>query len=139
MVEGLREHGLEYARGLRTCRTGTVPVDVVVQLALDRQQADYEQWGYTDCRLDVNAAHPGCLTFAECADEYAAVLAAQDAEMDAWETATALGHEPGSAGWEEWTAATSETALSSWEAHETCIAERYGEGIDAYEALVLAR
>ena len=79
------------------------------------------------------------MTFAACADEYALVLAAEDADLDAWETATGLGHEPGSAGWEEWTAATSETALSSWEDHETCIAERYGEGIDAYKALVLAR
>ena len=139
MVEGLREHGLEYATGCELVEQAPCPVDVVVQLALDRQQADYEQWGYTDCRLDANAAHPGCLTFAACADEYAVVLAAQDADLDAWETARALGHEPGSAGWEEWTAATNETAQSSWAAHETCIAERYGEGIDAYKALVLAR
>ena len=77
MVEGLREHGLEYATGCELVEQAPCPVDVVVQLALDRQQADYEQWGYTDCRLGANAAHPGCVTFAACADEYAVVLAAR--------------------------------------------------------------
>ena len=140
MVEGLREHGLEYATGCELVEQAPCPVDVVVQLALDRQQADYEQWGYTDCRLGANAAHPGCVTFAACADEYAVVLAARDADLDAWDTARALGHEPGSAGWEEWATVTNETAQSSREAHETCITERYGEGFDAaYKALVLAR
>ena len=106
---------------------------------LDRQQADYEQWGHVDCGPYINAAHPGCATFADCANEYAAALAAQDAELDAWETAMALGHERGSAGWEEWTAAVDEAAQSTWATHESCIAERYGEGVDAYKALVLAR
>ena len=140
MVEGLREHGLEYAAGCELVEQAPCPVDVVVQLALDRQQADYEQWGFTDCRLDVNAAHPGCLTFAECADEYAAVLRC--------------------AGTPKWTPgrprrrwATSPVARAGRNgppqpARRPCragrltrpaIAERYGEGIDAYEALVLAR
>ena len=79
------------------------------------------------------------LTFPDCADEYAGVLASQDADMDAMHRATALGYEPGTAGWEKWTAATTETAQSSWDAHETCIAERYGEGLDIYKALVLER
>ena len=112
---------------------------VVPHLIGLRQQADYEQWGHIDCRLHMNAAHPACTTFADCANEYALVLATRDADLDAQNTARALGHEPGSAGWEEWTATTNETALSSWEAHETCIDERYGEGADAYKALVLAR
>ena len=136
-VEGLHEHGVEYAVGCELVKREPCPVDVVVELVLDRQQAEYEQFGRIDCRLRTNAAHPGCLTFAECAAEYAAVLEAQDTDLDALETAEALGHEPGSAGWEEWTAATYETFESSWEAHETCITERYG--IDAYKALVLAR
>ena len=136
-VEGLHEHGVEYAFGCELVEREPCPVGVVVELVLDRQQAEYEQFGRIDCRLRTNATHPGCLTFAECAAEYAAVLEAQDTDLDAWETARTLGHEPGSAGWEEWTAATYETFESSWEAHETCITERYG--IDAYKALVLAR
>ena len=139
-VDGLHEHGFEYAFGCEVLEREPCPVDVVVELVLDRQKAEYEQFGRIDCRLRTNAAHPGCLTFAECAAEYAAVLESQDAELDAWETARALGHEPGSAGWEEWTAATYETFESNWEAHETCITERYGiDANDAYKALVLAR
>ena len=137
LVAGLQEHGLEYATGCELVEQRPCPVDVAVHLALDRQQADYEQWGHVDCRSDNNIAHPGCVTFAGCADEYAAALAAQDADSEASETARSLGHEPGGAGWDEWTAATNEAALSSWEVHETCVSERYGDGIDAYKALVL--
>ena len=136
-VEGLHEHGVEYAFGCELVEREPCPVDVVVELVLDRQQAEYEQFGRIDCRLRTNAAHPGCLTFADCAAEYAAVLEAQDTDLDAWETARVLGYEFGSAGWMELTAVTYETFESSWEAHETCITERYG--IDAYKALVLAR
>lgn len=139
LAAGLFEHGIEYATGCELVEQAPCPVEVVVQLVLDRQQDDYEQWGHVDCHLDENTAHPGCVTFPDCADEYASVLAAQDADLDASETAMALGHERGSAGWAEWTAATNQAALSSWETHETCIGERYGDGIDAYKTLVLAR
>ena len=137
LASGLREHGLEYATSCELVEQRPCPVDVAVLLTLDRQQADYEQWGHVDCRSDNNIAHPGCLTFADCADEYAAALAAQDADFGASETARSLGHEPGSASWDEWTAATNEAALSSREAHDTCVSERYGDGLDAYKALVL--
>ena len=96
--------------------------------------------GHVDCGLYANAAHPGCVTFADCAGEYALALAAQDASNDDWATAEALGHEIGSAGWEEWTAAGNEAALVTWQAHEACVADRYGEDpVDALKALVLAR
>ena len=137
MAAGLYEHGFEYAHGCEVVERAPCSVEVVVELTLDRQHSDYERWGYTDCRLDTNVAHPGCLTFPDCADEYAFVHAAQDAEIEAWERARALGHEPGSAGWEEWTGAVSGSAQSSWDAHASCVAERYGEGNDAYKALVL--
>ena len=139
LASGLSEHGLEYATSCELVEQRPCPVDVVVHLTLDRQQADYTQWGHVDCRSDNNIAHPGCLTFADCADEHAAALAAEDANFEASETARSLGHEPGSASWDEWTAATNEAALSSWEAHETCVSERYGDGMDAYKALVLER
>ena len=137
MASGLHEHGFEYAYGCELVEQTPCSVEVVVELTLDRQHSDYERWGDTDCRLDTNVAHPGCLTFPDCAAEYALVRATHEAEIEAWERARALGHEPGSAGWEEWTNAASEIAESSWEAHETCITERYGEGNDAYKALVL--
>lgn len=134
---GLREHGFEYSVGCEL--VGQVPcsVDMVVELTLDRQHSDYETWGYTNCRLDTNVAHPGCLTFPDCAEAYALVQTAHHDELRAWETARALGHEPGSAGWEKWTAHAGEAAQSSWEAHGTCVAERYGQGEEAYKALVL--
>ena len=138
-VAGLSEHGIAYATGCEQVEQTRCPFGVVVQLALERQQADYERWGLVDCRLDTNAAHPGCVTFANCADEYASMLAAQDDAHDARQIATALGHEPDSGGWEEWTAAVNATAQTSREAHEVCIAENYGEGIDAYKTLVLTQ
>lgn len=103
LMAGLQEHGLEYAVGCELAEQQPCPVDMTVQLALDRQQADYEQWGHVDCRAADNIAHPACLTFPDCAAEYALWLAGHD------------------------------------EVHETCIANRYGEGIDAYKALVLER
>ena len=136
-VEGLRVHGVEYAFGCELVEQEPCPVDVVVELVLDRQQGDYEQFGRIDCRLGTNAAHPACLAFADCAVEYAVVLDTHEAELDVWKTAEALGHEFGSAGWKEWTAATTGMAEWSWEAHETCITERYG--VDPHKALVLAR
>lgn len=139
MASGLHEHGFEYAYGCELVEQTPCPVEAVVELTLDRQHSDYERWGHTDCRLDTNVAHPGCLTFPDCADAYALARSAHDAEIDAWERAQALGHEPGSAGWKEWTKTASETAESSWEAHESCISERYGEGEDAYKALVIGR
>ena len=135
----LREHEPEYAEGCAIVERSPCPVEVVVGLVLDRQQADYRQWGHVDCRRSMNTAHPGCVTFADCADEFGWALAASVTNLDARETATALGHEPGSAGFEEWTALTGEAARSASEAHEACISERYGEGNDAYRALVLPR
>lgn len=137
VAAGLYEHGFEYAYGCRVVERASCPVEVAVALTLDRQQADFVKWGRTDCRLRVNVAHPGCLTFADCADEYALVQVTHTAESEAWELARALGHEPGNPGWEEWTSETSEMAESSWEAHETCVIERYGTGEEAYKALVL--
>ena len=138
LIAGLLEHGPEYAYGCEIVEQRPCPVDVPVHLALDRQQADYEQWGHVDCRSDNNNTHPGCLTFADCADEYAAIHAADEASTDeASETAMSLGHEPGSAGWDEWTAVTNAAVDASWEAHATCVDDRYGNGTDAYKALVL--
>ena len=139
ILAGLSEHAYEYDGACEYVEGAACPLDVVVDLVSDRQQAEYEKWGHVDCLLDVNAAHPGCVTFADCASEYALALAAQDASNDDWATAEDLGHEVGSDGWEEWTAAGNEAADSTWEAHETCITERYGEGIEDYKALVLAR
>jgi len=136
-VAGLHKHGVEYAFGCELVEREPCPVDVVVELVLDRQQADFERFGRIDCRLGTNFAHPGCVTFADCAAEYSVVLDTHDAESDAWKTARALGYEPGSAGWEEWTAATTEMAERSWEGHETCVTERYG--VEPYLALVLAK
>ena len=139
ILAGLSEHAYEYDGACELVEGASCPLEVVIEFVADRQQAEYEQWGHVDCGLEANAAHPGCVTFADCAGEYAVALAAQDASNDDWETAKALGHEPGSAGWEEWTAAGNDAVLSTWEAHESCIAERYGEGVDAFKALVLAR
>ncbi len=140
VLAGLSEHVIEYRSACEHVEGAPCPLDVVLDLVADRQQADYEQWGHVDCGLYANAAHPGCVTFADCASEYALALAAQDASNDDWATAEALGHEIGSAGWEEWTAAGNEAALVTWEAHEACVNDRYGEDpVDALKALVLAR
>ncbi len=138
VLAGLSEHAYEYDGACELVEGAACPLDVVVDLVGDRQQADYEQWGHVDCLADGNAAHPGCVTFADCASEYALVLAAQAASDDDWATADALGHEIGSDGWQEWTTAGNEAVNSAREAHETCITERYGEGTGAYKALVLA-
>ena len=139
ILAGLSEHVIDYRAACEYVEGAPCPLDVVLDLVADRQQADYEQWGHIDCGLYANDAHPGCVTFADCAGEYALALAAQDASNDDWATAEALGHEIGSAGWEEWTAAGNEAELVTWEAHEACVADRYGEGVDAFKALVLKR
>ena len=140
ILAGLSEHVIEYRSACEYVEGAPCPLDVVLDLVADRQQADYEQWGHVDCGLYANAAHPGCVAFADCASDYALALAAQDASNDDWATAEALGHEIGSAGWEEWTAAGNEAALVTWQAHEACVADRYGEDpVDALKALVLAR
>ena len=144
ILAGLSEHVIDYRAACEYVEGAPCPLDVVLDLVTttsrsDRQQADYEQWGHIDCDLDANAAHPGCVPFADCAGEYALALAAQDASNDDWATAEALGHEIGSAGWEEWTAAGNEAELVTWEAHEACVADRYGEGVDAFKALMLKR
>ena len=138
LVAGLSEHGFEYAEGCEIVEQAPCPADAVVRLALDRQQSDYEQWGHVDCNLGRNDAHPGCLTFVDCADEYALALVAQDADLDAFKMAMALGHEPGSPDWHAWTDTAHDTARSSWQAHADCVAARYGEGMEAYKALVTA-
>lgn len=140
ILAGLSEHVIDYSAACEYVEGTPCPLDVVLDLVADRQQADYEQWDHVDCDLYANAAHRGCVAFADCASDYALALAAQDASNDDWATAEALGHEIGSAGWEEWTAAGNEAALVASEAHEACIAERYGEDpIDALKALVLKR
>ena len=138
-LAGFSEHAYEYNTACELVEGAPCPIDVVITLVSDRQQTEYEQWGHVDCLDAANAAHPGCLTFADCSGEYALALAAQAASNDDWETARALGHEPGSDGWEEWTAAGNEAVLATWDAHEACVTERYGEGVEAYKSLVFAR
>lgn len=140
VLAGLSEHAIEYAAACELVEGSPCPHDVVLDFVLDRQQVEYERWGHVDCRVKVNAAHPGCVTYADCADEYAVLIAALDALTDDLATAESLGHEIGSDGWEEWTAVSNAAAATAEEAHESCIAERYGEDpIQAMKALVLAR
>ena len=140
VLAGLSEHTIDYAYACELVEGSPCSHDVVLDFVLDRQQVEYERWGHVDCRVKANIAHPGCVTYADCADEYAVLIAALDASNEDWATAESLGHEVGSDGWEEWTAASDADAAVAEEAHETCIAERYGEDpVEAMKALVLAR
>lgn len=140
VLAGLSEHTIEYAYACQLVEGSPCPHNVVLDFVLDRQQAEFERWGHVDCRVNVNAAHPGCVTYADCADEYAVLVAALEASIDDSVTAESLGHEIGSDGWEEWTAVSSAAATAAQESHETCIDERYGEDpVEAMKALVLAR
>lgn len=140
VLAGLSEHTFDYSFACELVENSPCPHDVVIDLVLDRQQADYQQWGHVDCFAKANAAHPGCVTYSDCAGEYAVLLAALDESNADWATAEALGHEIGSDAWNEWTAASGETVDAAEEAHETCIDEHYGEDpIDAVKALVLNR
>ncbi|MCY3925858.1 MAG: hypothetical protein OXG52_10215 [bacterium] len=140
VVAGLSEHGYEYAAACELVEGRPCPIDVVVRLVTARQQGDYDQWSHVDCRLDRNIAHPGCVTFADCAAEYALVIAADDAFLEATQTANDLGHDLGTDGWQNWTAEAADSADQASEAHERCIDERYGvDIIEAYKALVLTR
>ena len=139
VLVGVAEHGLRLALGCALVEEAPCPAEMVVALAAARQQADYQRWGSVDCRLDANVAHPGCWTFADCAVEYAATIAAEDSNFDVWETTSGLGHERGAAGWDTSTPETGDAFDLAAEAHKTCVTERYGEGPDAHKALIIAR
>lgn len=140
ILAGLSEHVYEYQLACELVEGAPCPLEVAIDLVADRQQADYGQWGHVDCLHDENVAHPGCVTFADCAAEYAVVITANETWMEAQRTASDLGHDFGTDGWLSWTAQAAATADQARNAHEACIDDSYGEDIvEAYKSLVLAR
>ena len=123
VVAGVAEHSWESHLACEFVNAAPCPIDEVVRLAATRQASEYEQWGHVDCLAHTNDTHPACVTFADCADTYARVYAAQ-----------------GALGSQEWTAARDEAVESALDAQDACIRERYGPTVEeAYKALVVDR